>query len=83
MINLLFLDQSQALLSERGPLAEVEQFEGLYRISLRPPIEAGRWRVDAKSDGRLTFKVIGINKKIKKYCWGRGESDYIRCTELA
>lgn len=80
MINLLILDQSQALLSERGPLAEVEQFEGLYRISLRPPIEAGRWRVDAKSDGRLTFKVIGINKKI---LLGSGESDYIRCTELA
>ncbi|XP_071352336.1 von Willebrand factor A domain-containing protein 7 [Trachinotus anak] len=52
-------DQSQSLLSEQGPLAELEHFQGLYRISLLPPIEPGRWKVHTKSDGNLTFNVIG------------------------
>ncbi|XP_070762602.1 von Willebrand factor A domain-containing protein 7 [Enoplosus armatus] len=52
-------DQSQALLSEQGPLAELERFEGLYRISLLSPIQPGQWKLQAKSDGHLTFNVIG------------------------
>ncbi|XP_022616932.1 von Willebrand factor A domain-containing protein 7-like [Seriola dumerili] len=52
-------DQSQSLLSKQGPLAELEHFEGLYRISLLPPIQPGQWKVHAKSDGHLTFNVIG------------------------
>ncbi|XP_039987366.1 von Willebrand factor A domain-containing protein 7 [Xiphias gladius] len=52
-------DQSQSLLSDQGPLAELERFKGLYRISLLPPILQGQWEVHAKSDGHLTFNVIG------------------------
>nr|XP_040048468.1 von Willebrand factor A domain-containing protein 7 isoform X1 [Gasterosteus aculeatus aculeatus] len=51
-------DQSQSLLSQRGPLAELEHFEGLYRISLTSPIQPGKWKLQAKSDGHLTFNVI-------------------------
>ncbi|KAM8903729.1 von Willebrand factor A domain-containing protein 7 isoform 1-T2 [Spinachia spinachia] len=51
-------DQSQSLLSQRGPLAELERFEGLYRISLTSPIQPGKWKLQAKSDGHLTFSVI-------------------------
>ncbi|XP_008304176.1 von Willebrand factor A domain-containing protein 7 [Stegastes partitus] len=52
-------DRSQSLLSEQGPLAELEHFQGLYRISLLPPIQPGQWKLQAKSDGHLTFNVIG------------------------
>ncbi|XP_033486681.1 von Willebrand factor A domain-containing protein 7 [Epinephelus lanceolatus] len=52
-------DQSQSLLSEEGPLAELEHFQGLYRISLLPPLQPGQWKLQAKSDGHLTFNVIG------------------------
>ncbi|XP_068568500.1 von Willebrand factor A domain-containing protein 7 [Cebidichthys violaceus] len=52
-------DQSQSLLSQQGPLAELERFEGLYRISLLSPIQPGKWKLQAKSDGRLSFNVIG------------------------
>lgn len=52
-------EQSQSLLNEQGPLAELEHFQGLYRISLLPPIQAGQWKLQANSDGHLTFNVIG------------------------
>ncbi|KAF1393792.1 hypothetical protein PFLUV_G00019720 [Perca fluviatilis] len=52
-------EQSQSLLSEEGPLAELERFEGLYRISLLSPIQPGQWKLQAKNDGHLTFNVIG------------------------
>ncbi|KAG7479726.1 hypothetical protein JOB18_033635 [Solea senegalensis] len=52
-------DKSQSLLGESGPFAELEQFEGLYRINMFPPIQPGQWRVHAKSDGHLTVNVIG------------------------
>ncbi|XP_054454261.1 von Willebrand factor A domain-containing protein 7 [Anoplopoma fimbria] len=52
-------DQSQSLLSQTGPLAELERFEGLYRISLLYPVQPGKWKLQAKSDGHLTFNVIG------------------------
>ncbi|XP_070826960.1 von Willebrand factor A domain-containing protein 7 [Chaetodon trifascialis] len=52
-------DQSQSLLSEQGPLAELERFTGLYRIRLLSPIQPGQWKLQARSDGHLTFNVIG------------------------
>ncbi|XP_029301797.1 von Willebrand factor A domain-containing protein 7 [Cottoperca gobio] len=52
-------DRSQSLLSEGGSLAELERFEGLYRIGLLSPIQPGQWNLQAKSDGHLTFNVIG------------------------
>nr|XP_019950842.1 PREDICTED: von Willebrand factor A domain-containing protein 7-like isoform X1 [Paralichthys olivaceus] len=51
--------QSQSLLSEKGSLADLEHFKGLYRISLLSPIQPGQWKVHTKSDGHLTFNVIG------------------------
>ncbi|XP_037630971.1 von Willebrand factor A domain-containing protein 7 [Sebastes umbrosus] len=52
-------DQIQSLLIEKGPLAELELFKGLCRISLLSPIQPGQWKLQAKSDGHLTFNVIG------------------------
>ncbi|XP_030599361.1 von Willebrand factor A domain-containing protein 7 [Archocentrus centrarchus] len=52
-------DQSQSLLKEEGPLAELERFQGLYRISLFSPLQPGQWKLQAKSEGHLTFNVIG------------------------
>ncbi|KAF7652992.1 hypothetical protein LDENG_00089040 [Lucifuga dentata] len=51
--------RSQSLLTEKSPLAELEHFEGLYRISLLSPIEPGRWNLHTRSHGPLTFNVIG------------------------
>ncbi|XP_041849823.1 von Willebrand factor A domain-containing protein 7 isoform X2 [Melanotaenia boesemani] len=50
--------QNQSLLRAHGPLAELEHFQGLYRVSLSPPVEPGQWKLQAKSDGHLTFNVI-------------------------
>ncbi|KAK5868438.1 hypothetical protein PBY51_009454 [Eleginops maclovinus] len=52
-------DQSQSLLSGDGPLAALDHFDGLYRIGLLSPIQPGQWKLQAKSDGHLTFNVIG------------------------
>ncbi|XP_017297416.1 von Willebrand factor A domain-containing protein 7 [Kryptolebias marmoratus] len=52
-------DQSQSLLSEHGPLADLEHFQGLYRISLLPPLQPGQWSLQARSDGHITFSVMG------------------------
>ncbi|XP_012738317.2 von Willebrand factor A domain-containing protein 7 isoform X1 [Fundulus heteroclitus] len=51
--------QSQSMLRERGRLAELEHFQGLYRIKLLPPVQAGQWNLQAQSDDHLTFSVIG------------------------
>ncbi|XP_028321008.1 von Willebrand factor A domain-containing protein 7 [Gouania willdenowi] len=51
--------QTQSLLDEHGPLAQLEHYQGLYRISLLPPIQPGQWKVQAKSDRHLTFNAIG------------------------
>ncbi|XP_069003832.1 von Willebrand factor A domain-containing protein 7 [Embiotoca jacksoni] len=56
------LDESQSLLNEQGPLAELEHFQGLYRIRLLPPTQPGQWKLQAKSDGHLTFSVIGDSR---------------------
>ncbi|XP_053728230.1 von Willebrand factor A domain-containing protein 7 [Synchiropus splendidus] len=50
--------QTQSLLSPGGTLAVCQQFEGLHRIHLLPPIQPGPWSLRAKSDGRITFSVI-------------------------
>uniref|UniRef100_A0A3P8R1R1 von Willebrand factor A domain containing 7 n=2 Tax=Astatotilapia calliptera TaxID=8154 RepID=A0A3P8R1R1_ASTCA len=52
-------DQSQSLLNEEGPLAVLQQFQGLYRVNLFPPLQPGQWKLQAKSNGHLTFNVIG------------------------
>ncbi|XP_062860432.1 von Willebrand factor A domain-containing protein 7 [Trichomycterus rosablanca] len=49
----------QSLLSEAGPLAETDQLDGLYRISLLPSIEPGQWHVNVKAHGPITFNVLG------------------------
>ncbi|XP_037533684.1 von Willebrand factor A domain-containing protein 7 [Nematolebias whitei] len=51
--------RSQSLLSEHGSLAELEHFQGLYRISLLPPVQPGQWNLQARSDGHITFSVMG------------------------
>lgn len=53
------LEQSQPLPSEQGPLAEMKSFKGLYRVGLLLPIEAGQWKLQVRSDGHLTFSVLG------------------------
>ncbi|XP_032401073.1 von Willebrand factor A domain-containing protein 7 [Xiphophorus hellerii] len=52
-------DKRQSILREQGHLAELEHFQGLYRIKLLPPVQAGEWKLQAKSDDPLTFTVIG------------------------
>ncbi|KAK5607534.1 hypothetical protein CRENBAI_016813 [Crenichthys baileyi] len=52
-------DQSESILRGRGHLAELEHFQGLYRVKLLPPVQAGQWNLQAKSDDHLTFSVIG------------------------
>uniref|UniRef100_A0A4W4HHR2 von Willebrand factor A domain containing 7 n=1 Tax=Electrophorus electricus TaxID=8005 RepID=A0A4W4HHR2_ELEEL len=49
----------QALLSTAGPLAELEQSGGLYRICLLPPIEPGQWQLTVTAHGSVTFSVLG------------------------
>ncbi|XP_076849339.1 von Willebrand factor A domain-containing protein 7 isoform X3 [Brachyhypopomus gauderio] len=49
----------QALLSTAGPLAELEQSEGLYRIFLLPPLQPGQWRLTVATQGPVTFSVLG------------------------
>ncbi|KAF6721633.1 von Willebrand factor A domain-containing protein 7 [Oryzias melastigma] len=52
-------DQSQSLLSGKGPLAELEPSQGLYRISLLLPVQSGHWKLRVVSEGHVTFNVIG------------------------
>ncbi|XP_056138823.1 von Willebrand factor A domain-containing protein 7 [Lampris incognitus] len=49
----------QSLLGEQGPLAELELFEGLYRVRLLSPIQPGQWTLQAQTDGHFTFNIIG------------------------
>ncbi|XP_066540580.1 von Willebrand factor A domain-containing protein 7 [Hoplias malabaricus] len=49
----------QSLLSGAGPLAELDLSEGLYRVSLLPPIEPGQWRLSMTAHGPITFNVLG------------------------
>ncbi|XP_068172839.1 von Willebrand factor A domain-containing protein 7 isoform X2 [Antennarius striatus] len=51
--------QSQSLLTEPRPLADLERFKGLYRISLFSPTQPGLWKLQAKSHSHLTFNIIG------------------------
>ncbi|XP_061072170.1 von Willebrand factor A domain-containing protein 7 isoform X2 [Conger conger] len=53
--------QRQSLLDRRGSLAELERFQGLYRISLFPPIEPGEWSLSADTEGLITLNAIGTS----------------------
>ncbi|XP_062408716.1 von Willebrand factor A domain-containing protein 7 [Sardina pilchardus] len=50
---------SQPLLGPPGPLAELQRLQGLYRVTLLPPIQHGQWNITAKAHGNVTFSVIG------------------------
>ncbi|KAM4628348.1 von Willebrand factor A domain-containing protein 7 isoform 2-T2 [Polymixia lowei] len=54
--------RSQSLLSEKSPLAAMERFDGLYRVSLHSPVQLGQWSLQARADGHLTFNIIGDSK---------------------
>ncbi|KAL7879064.1 hypothetical protein AOLI_G00100380 [Acnodon oligacanthus] len=49
----------QSLLSAAGPLGELDQSEGLYRVTLLPPIEPGQWQLNVTAHGPFTFNVLG------------------------
>ncbi|KAK2847874.1 hypothetical protein Q7C36_009556 [Tachysurus vachellii] len=49
----------QSLLSETGPLGELDQSDGLYRIKLLPPVASGQWHFNITSHGPITFNVLG------------------------
>ncbi|KAF5905479.1 von Willebrand factor A domain-containing protein 7-like, partial [Clarias magur] len=49
----------QSLLSEAGPLGELDQSDGLYRVRLLPPIKPGQWQLNVTSRGPITFNVLG------------------------
>ncbi|KAJ7995232.1 hypothetical protein DPEC_G00242400 [Dallia pectoralis] len=53
--------RTQSLLSEQGPLAEVEQFKGLYRIRLLSPIEPGLWHLHVTAVGPVSFDAIAYS----------------------
>ncbi|XP_076138630.1 von Willebrand factor A domain-containing protein 7 [Alosa pseudoharengus] len=50
---------TQPLLGPPGPLAELQRLQGLYRVTLWPPIQQGQWHITAKARGNVTFSVIG------------------------
>ncbi|TSK38357.1 von Willebrand factor A domain-containing protein 7 [Bagarius yarrelli] len=49
----------QSLPSETGPLCELNQSDGLYRIKLLLPVEPGQWQLNITSHGPITFNVLG------------------------
>ncbi|KAK3570822.1 hypothetical protein QTP86_027647 [Hemibagrus guttatus] len=49
----------QSLLSETGPLGELDQSDGLYRVRLLAPVEPGQWHFNVTSHGPITFNVLG------------------------
>lgn len=53
------LGARQSLLSEAGPLAELDQSDGLYRVRLLKPVESGQWQLNVTSHGSITFNVLG------------------------
>ncbi|XP_019905261.2 von Willebrand factor A domain-containing protein 7 [Esox lucius] len=53
---------SQSLLSQQGPLAELEQFQGLYRIRLLSSIEPGLWHLHTIAQGPVTFNAIAYSR---------------------
>ncbi|XP_046720564.1 von Willebrand factor A domain-containing protein 7 isoform X2 [Silurus meridionalis] len=42
-----------------GPLGELYQSEGLYRVRLLPPIEPGQWKLNVISHRPITLNVLG------------------------
>lgn len=55
------LGARQSLLNEAGPLGELDQSDGLYRVRLLTPIESGQWQLNVTSYGPITFNVLGMN----------------------
>ncbi|KAJ8368947.1 hypothetical protein SKAU_G00089750 [Synaphobranchus kaupii] len=51
--------ESQSLLDRPSSLAELERFQGLYRIRLQPPMEPGQWRLSADAEGPVMLNAIG------------------------
>ncbi|KAJ8280738.1 hypothetical protein GJAV_G00058410 [Gymnothorax javanicus] len=51
--------ESQSLLVRSGSLAELEVFQGLYRVILLPPIRPGQWHLSIEAEGPVTLNVIG------------------------
>ncbi|KAG9342176.1 hypothetical protein JZ751_017176 [Albula glossodonta] len=51
--------QTQSLLDGPGSLAELEHFQGLYRVRLLPPVETGQWYLSADAEGPVTLNAIG------------------------
>lgn len=49
----------QSLLNEAGPLGELDQSDGLYRVRLLPPVDFGQWHLNVTSHGPITFNVLG------------------------
>ncbi|XP_027017087.2 von Willebrand factor A domain-containing protein 7 isoform X1 [Tachysurus fulvidraco] len=49
----------QSFFSETGPLGELDQSDGLYRIKLLPPVSSGQWHFNITSHGPITFNVLG------------------------
>nr|XP_061797464.1 von Willebrand factor A domain-containing protein 7-like [Nerophis lumbriciformis] len=50
--------QTQSLLSEKGSLASLEVFNGLYRVRLLSPIQPGQWNLQATADGHVAFSIL-------------------------
>ncbi|XP_018603910.2 von Willebrand factor A domain-containing protein 7 [Scleropages formosus] len=49
----------QSLLGDPGPLAELERFQGLFRIALLDPIQRGQWHLSVRSEGHIALNAIG------------------------
>lgn len=58
-VSIFLLGARQSLLSEAGPLAELDQSDGLYRVSLLTPVDSGQWQLNVTSHGPITFNVLG------------------------
>ncbi|XP_077578997.1 von Willebrand factor A domain-containing protein 7 [Stigmatopora nigra] len=50
--------QTQSLLSDKGSLATLEAFSGLYRVRLLSPIQPGQWKLEATAEGHVAFSII-------------------------
>ncbi|TRY93853.1 hypothetical protein DNTS_023771, partial [Danionella cerebrum] len=49
----------QSLPGNNGPLAVLDSLKGLWRIQLLPPPEIGVWQLTVKSNGPITFNILG------------------------
>ncbi|XP_051512664.1 von Willebrand factor A domain-containing protein 7-like isoform X2 [Myxocyprinus asiaticus] len=49
----------QSFPGSEGPLAKLDSSQGLYRISLLPPLQIGIWQLMIRAIGPVTFNVLG------------------------